>query len=192
MRYGQKHWMIVPVLIATALITPACTSATAGLNSVPMISASEYKLIPGDKIRIFIPDLQKIDADFLLDQSGAISLPLVKEIKITGLSLREAEKAIEQALIDKKILVRPSVTIQAISLRPIYILGEVSKPGEYEFKEGLTVFAVVSQAGGYTYRADTKSVVVTRTVNGQTVTGKADENTVVMPGDQIRVVEKWF
>jgi protein involved in polysaccharide export with SLBB domain len=192
MRYSQKHWMIVPVLIATALITPACTSATAGLNSVPMISASEYKLIPGDKIRVSIPDLQKIDADFLLDQSGAISLPLVKEIKITGLSLREAEKAIEQALIDKQILVRPSVTIQAISLRPIYILGEVGKPGEYEFKEGLTVFAVVSQAGGYTYRADTKAVVVTRTVNGQTVTGKADENTIVMPGDQIRVVEKWF
>ena len=128
----------------------------------------------------------------MIDQSGIIALPLVDDVKIAGLTLREAERAIEQVLLDKRILVRPTVTLQALSVRPVYILGEVSKPGEYAYKEGLTVFSVISLAGGYTYRADTKSVMITRVVNGNKVTGKADENTIVMPGDQIRVVEKWF
>jgi protein involved in polysaccharide export with SLBB domain len=192
MLHGFIRMMVPPTLFAALLLLAGCTSPTAGLNPVPSIQSTEYTLISGDKIRVTIPDLQKVDAEFLIDQTGTISLPLVKEVKVVGLTLRGAEKAIEQALLDKRILVRPSVTIQAISLRPVYILGEVGKPGEYDFKEGLTVFAVVSQAGGYTYRADTQSVIITRNVDGKIITGKAVENTIVMPGDQIRVVEKWF
>jgi polysaccharide export outer membrane protein len=192
MLYGLKSGLMVPMLFLVALLSPGCTSATAGLSSVPTIQSTEHKIEPGDKIRITVHDLQGADGEYIIDQSGIISLPLVEDVKIAGLTLREAERAIEQVLLDRRILVRPTVTLQALSVRPVYILGEVGKPGEYAFKEGLTVFSVISLAGGYTYRADTRSVMITRMVNGQKVTGKADENTIVMPGDQIRVVEKWF
>jgi protein involved in polysaccharide export with SLBB domain len=192
MLYGLKCGLMVPMLFLVALFAPSCTSATAGLNSVPTIQSTEHKIEPGDKIRITVLDLQGADGEYSIDQSGIISLPLVEDVKIAGLTLREAERAIEQVLLDRRILVRPTVTLQALSVRPVYILGEVGKPGEYAYKEGLTVFSVISLAGGYTYRADTRSVMITRMVNGQKVTGKADENTIVMPGDQIRVVEKWF
>jgi protein involved in polysaccharide export with SLBB domain len=187
-----KRGVKLSMLLLAALAVPACTSATEGLRSVPTIQSTEHKIEPGDKIRIGVLDLQGANGEYVIDQSGIISLPLIDDVKISGLTLREAEQAIEQVLLDKRILVRPSVTLQALSVRPVYILGEVGKPGEYDFKEGMTVFAVVSLAGGYTYRADTKAVMVTRTVDGKRVTGKATENTIVMPGDQIRVVEKWF
>lgn len=192
MTYRLKSRLIMPMLFLTAALAPGCTSATAGLNTVPMIQATEHQIEPGDKIRLAVLDLTGANGEYTIDQSGIISLPLIDDVKIAGLTLREAESAIEQVLLDKRILVRPSVTLQALSVRPVYILGEVGKPGEYTFKDGLTVFSVVSLAGGYTYRADTKSVMITRVVNGNKVTGKADENTIVMPGDQIRVVEKWF
>jgi protein involved in polysaccharide export with SLBB domain len=192
MMYGLKSWLLMPTLFLLALLAPGCTSATAGLDSVPTIQTTEHQIEPGDKIRITVLDLQGADGEFVIDQSGIISLPLIDDVKIAGLTLREAESAIEQVLLDKRILVRPSVTLQALSVRPVYILGEVGKPGEYAYKEGLTVFSIISLAGGYTYRADTRSVMITRVVNGNKVTGKADENTIVMPGDQIRVVEKWF
>jgi protein involved in polysaccharide export with SLBB domain len=187
-----KSWTMLPMLFLAALFVPGCTSATAGLNSVPTIQATEHKIEPGDKIRVTILDLQGADGEHLIDQSGIIALPLVDDVKIAGLTLREAERAIEQVLLDKRILVRPTVTLQALSMRPVYILGEVSKPGEYAYREGLTVFAVVSLAGGYTYRADKQAVIITRVVNGAKTSGKATENTIVMPGDQIQVVEKWF
>ena len=189
---GYKSGMMLSLLMIASLFMAGCASPTSGLNSVPAIAATEYLLVPGDNIHVTIPDLKGVDTDYLIDQTGTISLPLVKDVKITGLTLRGAETAIEQVLIDKRILVRPTVSIQAVSLRPVYILGEVNKPGEYGFKEGLTIFSIVSLAGGYTYRADTHAMMVTRVINGEKITGKADENTIVMPGDQVRVIEKWF
>lgn len=187
-----KRWAVLFPIVALATIAGGCTSATAGLNTVPTAASQEYQLVSGDKIRISIPDLQGADGEYLVDQTGVVSLPLIKEVKLAGLTLREAEAAITQVILDRRILVRPTVTIQAIGLRPVYILGEVNRPGEYNFRDGLTIFSVVSMAGGYTYRANTKSITVTRVVNGRSTTGKANENTLVMPGDQVRVVEKWF
>lgn len=187
-----KNWLIAPILYLMLSLASACASPTAGLGSVPTIQAAAHKIEPGDKIRITVLDLQNGESEHIIDQTGVITLPLIEDVKIGGRTLREAEKAIEQALIDKRILVRPSVTVQALSFRPVYILGEVGKPGEYAYREGLTVFSVISLAGGYTYRADTRSVIITRVVDGNKVTGKADEATMVLPGDQIRVVEKWF
>lgn len=187
-----KIWLTAPLLFLLLSLASGCSSSTAGLELVPTSQSAEHKIEPGDKIRVTVLDLQNGDSEHVIDQTGVISLPLVEDVTIGGLTLREAEKAIEQALIDKQILVRPSVTVQALSFRPIYILGEVRTPGEYAFREGSTVFSVIALAGGYTYRADTKNVVITRVVNGNKVTGKADETTMVLPGDQIRVVEKWF
>lgn len=187
-----RSWITIILMAVSAIFAAGCTSAAAGLNTVPAVETQEYRLVSGDKIRISVPDLQGADGEYLIDQTGTVSLPLVQEVKVAGLTLREAEGAITKVILDRSILVRPTVTIQAVGLRPVYILGEVNKPGEYSFRDGLTIFSIVSMAGGYTYRANTKSVTITRSVNGRMTTGKAGENTVVMPGDQIRVVEKWF
>ena len=187
-----KHKVMLPILAVTMLAAPACTSSTAGLTAFPPVKSAEYKLTTGDKIRVVVQDLKDANGDYTIDQTGSISLPMIKEVNVSDKTLREAQAAIEQAFISQQILIRPKVSIQAIELRPFYILGEVGKPGEYTYREGLTIFAAVSLAGGYTYRADSRSMVVIRTVNGRRITGSGNENTEVMPGDQIRVVEKWF
>jgi polysaccharide export outer membrane protein len=84
------------------------------------------------------------------------------------------------------------VNVQPVKLRPFFILGEVRSPGQYAYSPGMSVLSAVSSAGGFTFRADQRSIVVRRTQNGSTVKGRADDTTPILPGDTIKVLEKWF
>ena len=79
-----------------------------------------------------------------------------------------------------------------IEYRPYYILGEVNKPGQYQFTVGLTVSKAVATAGGFTYRANQKRVLITRdgTPSEEEVTLTA--STPIGPGDTIRIAERFF
>jgi polysaccharide export outer membrane protein len=88
----------------------------------------------------------------------------------------------------------PRVTVEVLNYRPFYILGEVSKAGEFPFSDGLTVTQAVALAGGFTYRAERQRVYILR--KGQTqeeVYDISDGRPVyVAPGDTIRVGERYF
>ncbi|MFX8373883.1 SLBB domain-containing protein, partial [Acinetobacter baumannii] len=56
----------------------------------------------------------------------------------------------------------PQVSIQIVSFRPFYILGEINRPGENPVSTGLTLKQAVAAAGGYTSRANTKRAFITR------------------------------
>ena len=87
---------------------------------------------------------------------------------------------------------RMGISVQPVRLRPVYILGEVKTPGEYQYRAGMSVLAAISVAGGYTFRAQQDAVEITRTVNGRPVVGKATAADMIQPGDTVRVHEKWF
>ncbi len=154
--------------------------------------AVEVKLAPGDKVSIVVQDLDTMSGEYIIDETGSVSLPLVDRVDAAGLSYVEMQRAIAAQLVAADVLKNPNVTVQPLELRPIYIMGEVRRPGEYAFRQGLTVFAAVSMAGGYTYRARTDEVAVTRIVNDQPTTAVATEDSVILPGDRIRVYERWF
>lgn len=79
-----------------------------------------------------------------------------------------------------------------MNYRPFYILGEVNKPGEYPYTNGLTVMNAVATAEGFTYRANKGRVKIKR------ATGEKEEEfpltplTPVAPGDTIRIPERFF
>jgi polysaccharide export outer membrane protein len=117
---------------------------------------------------------------------------MVKDVVVRGKGFREIEDAIANAYRAGGILTNPLVTVQPGVLRPFYVMGEVNKPGEYAYRQGMTVLAALSAAGGYTYRAQTGAVAIIRTTNGQDVEARASEDTPIQPGDRIRVYERWF
>ena len=79
-----------------------------------------------------------------------------------------------------------------VAYRPIFVLGEVSKPGQYPYQPGMTVLTAVAIAGGFTYRAIEDSFSVVRTVGGKAVEGQGLRQTFVQPGDVITVYERHF
>ncbi len=177
---------------STMLLAPGCASGVSGLSPISTLAASEMTVAPGDKLRVSVQDLPAMDGEYTVDDAGTISLPVIKDVRVAGLGYRETERAVEQALVSQQVLLDPTVSIQPLELRPVYVMGEVNRPGEVSYRQGMTVFAAISVAGGYTYRANQAEVAVTRTHDGRTVTGTASADTPIRPGDRIKVHERWF
>jgi polysaccharide biosynthesis/export protein len=182
---------ICRVLAVLAIILPlaACSSQGSGL---PLLEAaksdeSSYRLGPGDKLHIQVLGAEDLTGDYVVGDNGTVSSPLVGDVKAAGLTRAQLERAMEQKLA-QGYLKNPRVSVTILTYRPVFILGEVTKPGEYPYENGMKVTTAVATAGGYTYRANQSYVVVTR--NGEE--RKALPNTPLQPDDVVRVPERFF
>lgn len=179
-------------ILVGAVALYGCSGGAGSLPPLPASSSSEYHLDTGDEVRVFVYGLDSVNNTYIINDEGSVTLPLVGAVNARGMSVSQLEQAIGAQLVQRQIVNSPNVNVQAVTLRPFYILGEVRNPGQYPYQHNMTVLSAVSTAGGYTFRADQNQVSVTRTVDGRSVTGRADESTLVQPGDTIRVYEKWF
>lgn len=183
---------LTAALVSTSMLG-GCSSPTSSMPTLASAPAGNYRVGAGDKLHIVVQDLQSANGDYTVEDSGAISLPYIKQVDVAGKTYREIEQGIAASLLRQGIMTGdPVVNVGPVELRPFYVVGEVNKPGQFEYRQGMTVLAAISAAGGYTYRAQTGKVAVTRVVNGKDVTAKADEFATVLPGDRIRVYERWF
>ena len=191
MQRSKELGLTMTCLAAFALLG-AWSSPLGSLPPVSAASVSEYRLQPGDELLVTIQDVAQADRSYIIDSGGTISLPLLQEVKVAGLSVREVENRIAEGFRARELLKNPIISVQPGALRPFYVIGEVNSPGEINYRQGMTVLSAISAAGGYTYRAQEGQVEVVRTVNGQEVRSKASEDTLIQPGDRIRVYERWF
>ncbi|MCH2495529.1 polysaccharide export protein [Qipengyuania citrea] len=192
MMQRSKELVLTMTCLAAFALLGACSSPLGSLPPVSAASASEYRLQPGDELLVTIQDVAQADRSYIIDSGGTISLPLLQEVKVAGLSVREVENRIAEGFRARELLKNPIISVQPGALRPFYVIGEVNSPGEINYRQGMTVLSAISAAGGYTYRAQEGQVEVVRTVNGQEVRSKASEDTLIQPGDRIRVYERWF
>jgi polysaccharide export outer membrane protein len=127
-----------------------------------------------------------------VSDSGMIALPLVGGVRAEGLSPDALAVNVGKALVHANLLHSPSVSAEIIAYRPIFVLGEVTKPGQYPYQPGMTVVTAAAVAGGFTYRAVQDYASVVRTQNGVAIEGKASRQTFIQPGDVITVFERRF
>lgn len=162
-------------------------------DSTPAIDATDtdYKLGPADKLRVIVFGEESLSGEFIVSGTGKISLPLIGDVQVAGLTIRAFQDEVQNAL-KAGYLKDPRVSAEVLNFRPYYILGEVSSPGRYPFTDGLTVINAVAAAGGFTYRAK-KSVVYIKRINDvQEHKYALSGTTRVMPGDTIRIPERIF
>ncbi|MEZ5680518.1 MAG: polysaccharide biosynthesis/export family protein [Erythrobacter sp.] len=178
--------------LAGLALLAACSASLSGLPPVPAANMAEYRMQPGDELLVTIQDVAQTDRSYIIDSGGSISLPLIQEVKVAGLGLREIENRIAEGYRSRNILTNPIVSVQPGALRPFYVIGEVRSPGEFTYRQGMTVLSAISAAGGYTYRAQEGEVEVVRSVNGREVRSRASEDSPILPGDRIRIYERWF
>jgi polysaccharide export outer membrane protein len=151
----------------------------------------QYHLGPADKIRIITYNEASLTGEFVVSGSGTVSLPLVGEIHAQGLTTGQLQDAIQNSL-KNGYITDPKVSVEVLNYRPFYILGEVTKPGEYPFVNGLTVLNAVATANGFTYRADTHRVFIKRANDTAEHEVDLTTTTPVQPGDTIRIKERLF
>jgi polysaccharide export outer membrane protein len=150
-----------------------------------------YRVGPGDKLRMTIYGEDNLTGQYDVSDQGNVALPLIGQVGVGGKTLQEV-----QALIAEKYganyLVNPRVSVEVLNYRPFFILGEVNKPGSYPYVSGLTVFTAVAVAGGFTPRADEKDILIKRANNPAETERRVSEDTTILPGDVIRVMERFF
>lgn len=151
----------------------------------------EYRLGSGDRLRVIVFGEDMLSGEYTVDGSGAVSLPLIGEVRGGGLTLREFQRAVEAAL-SEGYLNDPRVSAEVLNFRPFYIMGEVREPGEYPYTSGLTVVNAVATAGGFSYRANTRRVFIKRAGSVAETEYPLTVNTPVQPGDTIRIAERFF
>ena len=185
-------WHMQIALAGALIALGGCAGQTplAGSGAAPP-PATAFVLSPGDKIKIATYGEEKLTGDFEVSPAGTIAFPLIGEVKAAGLQTEELSNAIEAKLGDGYLL-EPQVSVQVANFRPVYILGEVNKPGEYPYTQGLTIRGAVAKADGFTYRANEKRVFLKRAGEAGEQEYPMSADFAVLPGDTIRFGERYF
>jgi len=177
-----------------------CAMATLGLcfllvacaQPAPLAPATMANagLAPGDKIRVQVYEHPEFSGDYVIAADGSISVPKAGAVMLSGQSLRQAEVEVGQKL--KQELNNPQVSINMIEYRPIYVLGQVTQPGQYPFMSGMKVLNAIALAHGYTYRADQSRITVIRGDDASATPMRATDADILQPGDTVNVLESWY
>lgn len=185
--------LVVLMVPPTASVAQKGRGATAPVATAPTadLPTYNYTLSGGDRVRVVVFGDPTLGGEFTIGGSGFIALPLIGDVDVRGLTSAQLQQRIAKRLADG-YLKDPRVAVEVLTTRPFYILGEVNKPGQYPFADGLTVLGAVAEAGGFTYRAKTGRVLIKHAGGGTEAAYDVTATTAVAPGDTIRIKERWF
>jgi polysaccharide biosynthesis/export protein len=181
---------------------PAAGAGVMGASAASMANTTspDYRLGPGDSIKVQVYQNPDLSVEVRVSESGAVNYPLVGSVKLGGLSISEAERAIAHALRTANILKQPQVNIvlQQVRGNVVSVLGEVQKPGRFALETtNVRVSDMLAAAGGITPNGD-DVLVVSGTRDGKpfrkTVdipalfqNTRGDNDIVLQPGDTLYV-----
>jgi polysaccharide biosynthesis/export protein len=176
-----------------ALVLTACSGGSDLPRATPIAADAPYTLGPGDRLRIIVYGEETLTGEYRVTGAGDVSFPLIGNVKADGRTIEDLQTDLTSKL-GAGYLADPRVSAEIIDYRPYYILGEVTRPGQYDYSVGLTIEQAIAAAGGFTYRAKSNRVFLKRATQTRETLVDLKEHTafLVLPGDTIRVAERFF
>lgn len=164
-----------------------------------VFSEADYRVGVGDRIFLSVPQRSDLNRELVIQEGGVVTLPLIGEVQVGGLTLAEIEEKLLSSIKDYY----PSITDVDISIREavsqvIYITGQVNKPGKFNFHKSPNLWEAIREAGGATPTAalDNVRVVKDRAKGGHSAvyniqnaleTGSVAELPILEAGDTVIV-----
>lgn len=165
---------------------------------LPEIVPSEYIVGESDVLHVNVWKEPEVSQTVVVRTDGNISLPLINEVKVSGMTPLQIQNMIADKL--KGFLNNPQVTVTVNEIRSkrAFITGEITRPGGYSLNAQTTVLQLIAQAGGFTPFARRDGIVVLRTQDGKQVRlkfrykeviqgKKTEQNIALQPGDTVVV-----
>ena len=183
-------------IVMVGVVVSSCASDSGVANvGLPVRSATElsrvYRLGVGDKIKLTVFGEADMSGTYEVNAIGNVPVPLVGEVPAKGRGIAEFRDTVRSKLA-QGFLTNPKISVEVVNFRPIYIHGEVRSGGEFPYKNGLKLRDAIALAGGYTYRANETRVILVRDGSPAQVTVTLPADIDVLPGDNIRVPERFF
>jgi len=180
------------IMIAfTVMIMSACASYKPLDPAFHKALGKPYTLDSGDVLRVTVFGQTELTNTYAVDKGGYISLPLVGAVASRGKTTKQLEGSIAAGL-RNGFLRDPDVSVEVDTYRPFFILGEVGNAGQYTYVPGMTVQTAIAIASGFSSRAEQEDADITRTVNGEVITGRVPLSDPILPGDTIFIRERLF
>lgn len=146
----------------------------------------------GDRLTVTVYNEPTLTGVYDVTPAGTIMMPLIGSVKAVGRTPADLGNMIASRYVHGNFLQEPKISVTVVEYRPLYIFGEVVRPGEYTYRPGLNVLTAITQAGGLTYRGSKDTVLIQRA--GEQVWNEYPllSSVEVMPGDLIRIPERYF
>lgn len=178
---------------------PSAAQPPVGVNGpTGVMPPADYIIGPDDVLSVVFWREKDMSADVAVRPDGMISLPLINDVKASGLTPDQLRLQLTEAA--AKFVTDPtvSVVVKAINSRKVFITGMVSKPGPYPLMGPTSVMQLIAMAGGLHEFADKKNITILRTENGREIALKFNyqdvmkrknlqQNIELKPGDTIIV-----
>ncbi|MBS0280297.1 MAG: polysaccharide export protein [Proteobacteria bacterium] len=152
---------------------------------------ADYRLGPGDKIRVSVFGQSDLSGEYQVDGSGMVRLPLIGTLHANGSTAPALEQGIAGALADG-YLKDPRVNVEIATYRPFYIIGAVNRPGQYAYVDNMNALNAVAMAGGFTDQAIQSTLYVRHEGDTTERPVRTNQLTHIQPGDVIRVKTSLF
>ena len=133
-RLVTRAGMGVAIAVALLQMSPACAEPI-------------YQLGPGDVLNIHVYGQEKLSGQFKISMDGKISYPALGSIEVQNLTRTEAEAIIKQRLAEQ-LPGSGRISVDVAEYAPVFILGDVEKPGRYEFRPGMIALELLALGGG--------------------------------------------
>ncbi len=152
-----RYWMCVLALGAIAINSsrlPA-QAAAGGPPSATTPDQSAMTIGPGDLIDLSVYHVAELVLKVRVDSNGVVSLPLVGDLKLAGMTVRDAQLLIARELVERQMVNTPQVSlfIEEFATQGITVYGEVGTPGIYPLMGPHKLYDAISAAGGFTVKA---------------------------------------
>lgn len=182
------------IIVLSVLLLPAIGRA----DEAVLGARPAYRLQPGDVVAVSVWKESELQREVLVRPDGALSFPLAGEIDVDGRTIEQLRIDLVERL--KKYVPDPVVTVavKAIGGNRVYVIGKVSRPGEFPFSSPVDVMQALSLAGGATPFAEVNDIVILRRDNsgqrampfryGEVERGKnLQQNVLLQSGDTVVV-----
>jgi protein involved in polysaccharide export with SLBB domain len=182
-------------IIAIGLLLAGCYTDFGPVVADPTpiaVSTVTPQFQVGDRMTITVYDEPNLTGVYDVNPSGVVVMPLIGAVRAVGRTRAELEQTITDRYRDGKLIDDPHVTVDVVQFRPIYIFGEVEKPGAYPYSPGLNALTVVTTAGGLTYRGSTSTVLIQRAGQQEWTQYPLLSSVVILPGDLVRIPERFY
>ena len=147
-----RYWTF---LLAWGLVGIASPFVYAQEAAKGLPDQSAITIGPGDLIDLTVFDVPELVLKVRVDANGVVSLPLMGDVKLAGMTVRDAQRFIARELVEHQMVKEPQVSlfIEEFATQGITVYGEVNTPGIYPLMGPHQLYDVISAAGGLTLKS---------------------------------------
>jgi polysaccharide export outer membrane protein len=197
-----RNWFLALVGIILLLTTPGCeTTKYAEKPKSKTDQPTSITLVEGDVLKIIFPGAPNLDSTVKIRRDGKVTLPVIGEIPVVGMTPEELEKDLRVRYADQLVSKEVNVTVES-STFAVYVTGAVLRPGKIVTDRPITALEAIMESGGPDYtRANLKGVIISRKIKGRMehfkvdirseINGQSSETFDLHPGDIIYIPEKF-